>query len=43
MHSTDTRQMLFANTAKLELFELILLAVAIVAFIVWLAVGDPRP
>lgn len=35
--------MLFANAAKLDLFELILLAVAIVAFIVWLAAGTRDP
>ncbi|MBI2750747.1 MAG: hypothetical protein HYX43_15880 [Burkholderiales bacterium] len=39
----DTKEMLFADTAALGLPGLILLAVAIVAFIVWLAVGTREP
>jgi hypothetical protein len=39
----DTKEMLFADTAALGLPGLILLALAIVAFIVWLAVGTRDP
>lgn len=40
---TDIREMLFADTAVLGALGLILLTVAIVAFIVWLAMGTREP